>query len=82
MATPFNRQYNLSSSKQDAIHLPVQLQRSDDSKFLSYLLKKDNTTHNGQATDSDSSIDGADCETLIAPSDTELPASLGPASSK
>ena len=82
MANPSNRQYNLRSTKQDVIQLPVQLQWSDDSKFLSDLLKKDNVTHSGQVTDSDSSIDEIDCEALIAQSDTELPSSPGPSSSK
>ena len=74
MATASNRQYNFRSSKQDILHLPVQLQWLDDSKCLADLLKKDSTT-NKQVTDSDSSIDEADCKVLIAPSDTELPAS-------
>ena len=51
MATPSNRQYKLRSSKQDTLHMPVQLQWLDDSKFLSDLLQKDSTTQNGQVTD-------------------------------
>ena len=60
---------------------PVQFRWSDDSKFLSDQMKK-NSAITRQITDSISSIDEANCEALIAPSDTELLASLGPSGLK
>ena len=61
MAGTSTRQYNLRSGKQESLQFPVQLQLDND-KFLTELLKQ----HNGQVSDTESSISESDCEALIA----------------
>ena len=63
MADKVTRQYNLRS-KEEVVELPVQLQLSDDGRFMSDLLAKEGK-HIGQVSDSDSSINDSDCEALI-----------------
>ena len=53
--------YNLRS-REEIVELPVQLQLSDDTRFMSDLLA--NNKENGQVSDTDSSIDERDCEAL------------------
>ena len=54
--------YNLRS-REEVVELPVQLQLSDDTRFMSDLLA--NNKDNGQVSDTDSSIDEHDCEALV-----------------
>ena len=63
MADKVTRQYNLRS-KEELVTLPVQLQLSDDGRFMSDLLAKEGS-HTGQVSDSESSINDGDCEALI-----------------
>ena len=63
MADKVTRQYNLRS-KEELVTLPVQLQLSDDGRFMSDLLAKEGS-HTGQVSDSESSINDSDCEALI-----------------
>ena len=62
MADRVTRQYNLRS-KEDVVAVPVQLQLSDDGRFMSDLLANKGT-HTGQVSDSESSINDSDCEAL------------------
>ena len=54
-----SKQYNLRSSKTDPVHLPVQLQFSDDSQFMTQLLKQ--REHSVQVSDSNSSSSDLNC---------------------
>ena len=63
MADRVTRQYNLRS-KEDVVEVPVQLQLSDDGRFMSDLLANEGT-HTGQVSDSESSVNDSDCEALI-----------------
>ena len=63
MAYKITCPYNLIS-KEDVVEVPVQLQLSDDSRFMSDLLAS-NRTHTGQVSESESSISDSDCEALI-----------------
>ena len=56
------RPYNLRS--REVVELPVQLQLSDDIRFMSDLLTSDRTD-TGQVYDSESSTNDSDCEVLI-----------------
>ena len=62
MAEAATRPYNLRS-REEVVELPVQLQLSDDTRFMSDLLA--NNKDNGQVSDTDSSIDERDCEALV-----------------
>ena len=62
MAEAATRPYNLRS-REEIVELPVQLQLSDDTRFMSDLLA--NNKENGQVSDTDSSIDERDCEALL-----------------
>ena len=62
MAEAATRPYNLRS-REEIVELPVQLQLSDDTRFMSDLLA--NNKENGQVSDTDSSIDERDCEALV-----------------
>ena len=61
MAGTSTRQYNLRSSKQEGLQIPIQTQLSEDIEFLRDLLQH----QNGQVSDSESSISEADCEALV-----------------
>ena len=63
MAEKATHPYNLRS-KAEVVEVPVQLHLSDYNRFLSDLLASDRT-HTGQVTDSESSINDSNCETLI-----------------
>ena len=63
MAEAATRPYNLRS-REETVELPVQLQLSDDTRFMSDLLANNNK-ENGQVSDTDSSIDERDCEALL-----------------
>ena len=63
MADKVTCPYNLRS-KEDVVEVPVQLQLSDDSRFMSDLLASDRA-YTGQVFDSESSINDSDCEALI-----------------
>ena len=63
IADKVTRLYNLRS-KEDVVEVPVQLQLSDDSRFMLDLLAN-GRTHTGHVSDSDSSINDSDCKILI-----------------
>ena len=63
MAEAATHPYNLRS-REETVELPVQLQLSDDTRFMSDLLANNNK-ENGQVSDTDSSIDERDCEALL-----------------
>ena len=71
MAAPSTRQYNLHSSDQQTVQLPVELHMAEDSTFLKDLLASQKTPGSGQVSANDSSINDSDCEALIASSDEE-----------
>ena len=73
MADKVTRQYNLRS-KEEVVEFPVQLQLSDDGRFMSDLLAKDGS-HTGQVSDSESSINDSDCDALIQSSPVKTSAS-------
>ena len=79
MADKVTRQYNLRS-KEELVTLPVQLQLSDDGRFMSDLLAKEGA-HTGQVSDSGSSINDSDCEDLIHSSPVKHSPSDKPGSS-
>ena len=62
-----SKQYNLRSSKTDLVHLPVQLQFSDDSHFVAQLLKQQE--HSVQVSDSNSSDSDLNCSDLVQSDD-------------
>ena len=62
-----SKQYNLRSSKTDPVHLPVQLQFSDDSQFMTQLLKQQE--HSVQVSDSNSSSSDLNCSDLVQSDD-------------
>ena len=55
--------YILLSSKTDLVHIPVQLQFSDDSQFISQLLKQQEQSV--QVSDSNSSASDLKCCDLV-----------------
>ena len=59
MAETVTCPFNLRSRKEVTM-LPVQLQLSDDTIFMSDLLTSD-SSHTGQVSDSESSINDSDC---------------------
>ena len=63
MAEAATRPYNLRS-REEVVELPVQLQLSDDTRFMSDLLASDKTK-TGQVSDTDSSIDESDCDAFV-----------------
>ena len=65
MAESATRHNNYRSGNEQSNSLPVHLQFSDDSQFLSDLVSN-RTTKIGQVSDSESSISGSDCEDLIS----------------
>ena len=64
----FTRQYNLRSTSQETVQLPVELHMTQDSAFLRDLLTSQQASATGQVSD-ESSINDSDCEALIASSD-------------
>ena len=62
-----SKQYNLRSSKTDPIHVPVQLQLSDDSQFISQLMKQQENSV--QVSDSNSSASDLNCSDLVQSDD-------------
>ena len=62
-----SKQYNLHSSKMDPIHVPVQLQLSDDSQFISQLMKQQENPV--QVSDSNSSASDLNCSDLVQSDD-------------
>ena len=62
-----SKQYNLRSSKRDPIHVPVQLKLSDDSQFISQLMKQQENSV--QVCDSDSSASDLNCSDLVQSDD-------------
>ena len=77
MADKVTRPYNLRS-KEDVVEVPVQLQLSDDSRFMSDLLASDRT-YTGQVSDTESFINDSDCEALIQSSPVKAGSSVQPA---
>ena len=77
MAGTSTRQYNLRSGKQEGLQFPVQIQLSEDTEFLKTLLNH----HDGQVSDSESSISEADCEALINDSPVDSFANVSKTSS-
>ena len=63
MAEAATHPYNLRS-REETVELPVQLQLSDDTRFMSDLLANNNKEY-GQVSDTDSSINERDCEALL-----------------
>ena len=63
MAEAATHPYNLRL-REEVVELPVQLQLSDDTRFMSDLMASDRT-QTGQVSDTDSSIDESDCEALV-----------------
>ena len=63
MAETATSPYNLRS-REEVVELPVQLQLSEDSKFMANLLASD-STQNGQVSGSDSSLNDSDCDALV-----------------
>ena len=61
-----SKQYNLRSSKTDPIHLPGQLQLSDDSQFMAQLVQQENLV---QVSDSNSSVSDLNCSDLVQSDD-------------
>ena len=66
-----SKQYNLRSSKTDPIHVPVQLQLSDDSQFISQLMKQQENSV--QVSDSNSSASDLNCSDLVQSDDKQTP---------
>ena len=64
------RQYNLCSTSQETVQLPVELHMTQDSAFLRDLLTSQQASVTGQVSD-ESSINDSDCEALFASSDDE-----------
>ena len=58
-----SKQYNLRLSKTDPVHVPVQLQFSDDSQFMTQLLQQQQ--HSVQVSDSNSSASDLNCSDLV-----------------
>ena len=71
MATPSTSQYNLHSSSQETVQLPVELHMSEDSTFLRNLLAIQKASIFGQVSDNESSLNESDCEAIVASSDEE-----------
>ena len=61
-----SKQYNLRSSKTDPIHLPGQLQLSDDSQFMAQLVQQENLV---QVSNSNSSDSDLNCSDLVQSDD-------------
>ena len=67
------KQYNLRSSKQGQVHMPIHKQLCDDREFLTEMLGKqsdlgDNSFHDSDVSVSDSDLD---CSGLVSQSDNE-----------
>ena len=71
VAATSTHQYNLRSSDQQTVQLPVELHMTEDSTFLKDLLASQKTPGSGQVSDNDCPINDSDCEALIASSDEE-----------
>ena len=67
--------YNLRSHKQNTIHLPVQIQSSDDNQFLQNILAQNCVDFDEQVNMSDSESEGSvsdlNCSDIVKNSDTE-----------
>ena len=67
--------YNLRSHKQNTIHLPVQIQLSDDNQFLQNILAQNCVDFDEQVNMSDSESEGSvsdlNCSDIVKDSDTE-----------
>ena len=59
------KKYNLRSAKSDGVQIPIQLQLSEDSKFLKNLLEVNSPGHAQQASDLNSSTSDLDCSGLL-----------------
>ena len=64
MADIPTHQYNLRSGRQGEVHLPVQIQMTEDSLFIKNLIATQGTSNSGQVSDN-LSINECDCELLI-----------------
>ena len=70
MADPATRHYNLRSSRQEGVHVLVEIQTSDDANFLMDLLARQKASTSGQV-ESDTLISETECDTLVNNSDPE-----------
>ena len=65
-----NRQYNLRSTKQNSIRIPVEIQTSSDKVFLKTLLNLKQRVNTVASESDTSSISNLDCSAVINMSDT------------
>ena len=59
------KKHNLRSAKSDGVQTPIQLQLSDNNKFLKNLLEVNSSGHAQQASDLNSSNSDLDCSGLV-----------------
>ena len=74
--------YNLCSAKSDSLQVPIQLQISDDTEFLSKLLQANKQAHKAKESDDSSSDSELNCSDVVKDLDVEETEETGTNASK